>query len=155
MIELEVYGERYSIEYVVFDMNGTLSVDGTISDEIKSLLEELAAKVKVYILTSDTFNTAKNLHIEGVEVVVLDATRSASVQKKEFVETLDPEKTVAVGNGYNDHLMLERAAVGIAVCWREGACVSALEMADVVVTSPKDAIELLLHPLRLKATTRD
>ncbi len=155
MIEVEVHGSVYRVENVVFDMNGTLSVDGVIPEDVREMLVELARRVRVYIVTSDTFGTAEKLDIPGVEVVVLDPKGSASVQKKEWIERLGPERTVAVGNGYNDHLMLERACLGIGVCWREGASLAALEMADVVVFSPQDAIGLLLNPLRIKATTRD
>ncbi len=155
MIELELFGRKVLVENVVFDMNGTLTVDGVMPDRIRELLEELAGKVKVYIVTSDTFGVASTYKIPGVEVVVLDSNRSASVQKKEWVERLGADRTVAVGNGYNDHLMLKRAVLGIAVCWREGLCRSALETADIVVASPEDALELLLKPIRIKATTRD
>ncbi len=155
MIEVEVYGRVFRIENVLFDMNGTLSVDGSVPERVRRLLGELAGRVRVLVLTSDTFGTARSLRIPGVEVVVLDASRSASVQKREWVERLGPDRTAAVGNGFNDHLMLSAACLGIAVCWREGASVSALETADVVVASPEDAIGLLLNPLRVKATTRD
>ena len=155
MIEIEAFGERIEAENVVFDLNGTLAVDGRIPENIKGLLSELSNEARVFILTSDTFGTAKDLGIEGIEVIVLDPKRSASIQKREWIEKLGPERTVAVGNGYNDHLMLSAARLGIAVCWREGACLSALEAADIVVTNPEDAIELLLKPARIKATTRD
>ena len=155
MIELELFGRRVLVENVIFDMNGTLTVDGVMPERVKMLLEELARRVRVYIVTSDTFGVASTYRIPGVEIVVLDASRSASVQKKEWVERLGADRTAAVGNGYNDHLMLEKAALGIAVCWKEGLCRSALETADVVVASPEDALELLLKPIRIKATTRD
>lgn len=148
-------GNFFDIEYVVFDMNGTISVDGEIPEDVATLLQELAKHVEVYIITSDTFGTAEKLALKGVEVIVLDPTLSASVQKKEWIEKLGADNTVAVGNGYNDHLMLERAALGIAVCWKEGASLTALEMADIVVTSPVDAINLLLNPVKIKATLRD
>lgn len=155
MVELELFGKRVIIENVVFDMNGTLSVDGNIPEGVLNLLGELSGRVNVYILTSDTFGTASKLNLPKVTVKILDPNRSASVQKQEFVRELGSDKTAAVGNGYNDHLMLKEAVLGVAVCWREGAYSGVFECADIVVTSPEDAIGLFLNPLRVKATTRD
>ncbi len=155
MIELELFGRRVSIENVVFDMNGTLSVDGHIPERVLDLLDQLSERVNVYILTSNTFGTASKLKLSKIRVKILDPNRSASVQKQEFVRELGSGETAAVGNGYNDHLMLKEAVFGVAVCWKEGAYSGVFECADVVVTSPEDAIGLFLNPLRVKATTRD
>jgi soluble P-type ATPase len=50
--------------------------------------------------------------------------------------------------------MLRSAALGIAVIQREGAAAAALLEADVVVTDVRDALDLLLNPLRLVAGLR-
>ena len=59
-----------------------------------------------------------------------------------------------MGNGRNDRLMLDEAALGVVVVQREGAAVETLLAADVVCQSIVDALDLLLNPLRLKATLR-
>jgi len=46
-----------------------------------------------------------------------------------FVEEIGFEKTVAIGNGTNDRLMLEKAALGIAVMLDEGVAVKTLQAA--------------------------
>jgi soluble P-type ATPase len=50
--------------------------------------------------------------------------------------------------------MLKEAALGIGVIQAEGAAVEAILAADLVTTSVLDALDLLIHPLRLTATLR-
>jgi len=70
------------------------------------------------------------------------------------VTKLDPVTVVAIGNGRNDHLMLGKAALGIAVILGEGAAIETLEAADVATTSITAALDLLISPKRLIATLR-
>ena len=67
---------------------------------------------------------------------------------------LGPQRTIAIGNGYNDHLMVKEAVLGIAVIGREGAARETVMNADVVVTDVLDALNLILKPLRHRATLR-
>jgi soluble P-type ATPase len=71
-----------------------------------------------------------------------------------YVKDLGFDRTVCIGNGRNDRMMLKEAALGIAVILNEGACVVTLLSADVVCTSIVSALELLIYPLRLTATLR-
>jgi soluble P-type ATPase len=50
--------------------------------------------------------------------------------------------------------MLKEAAIGIAIIQKEGASFQALNNADIVCTSIKDALELVENPIRIKATLR-
>ena len=61
---------------------------------------------------------------------------------------------MALGNGQNDRLMLKAAKIGIAVTEGEGCAVDAIMAANIQVTRAVDALDLLLHPKRLKATLR-
>lgn len=70
------------------------------------------------------------------------------------LERLTPLRTACIGNGHNDHLMLGGAALGIAVMQGEGLAVTTLGVADLVVPSVLDALDLLLNPLRLIASLR-
>ncbi|OPZ75388.1 MAG: hypothetical protein BWY80_00175 [Firmicutes bacterium ADurb.Bin456] len=76
------------------------------------------------------------------------------MEKGEYVRTLGPESVIAMGNGTNDALMLERSALGIAVVGPEGASTAALQKADLVVASIISGLDLLLNPKRLVATLR-
>jgi soluble P-type ATPase len=50
--------------------------------------------------------------------------------------------------------MLKQAALGIAVIQTEGAATAALLAAEIITPGIFDALDLLLHPDRLKATLR-
>jgi soluble P-type ATPase len=50
--------------------------------------------------------------------------------------------------------MLKNAALSIAVIGPEGTAGDALREAKVVAANPLSALDLLLHPVRLKATLR-
>lgn len=152
---MEIPGRgAYTIEYLVLDMNGTLATDGRISGKVRDKISLLAKHLKVYILTADTMGDAQE-RIErfNAELVRLKAGDEAP-QKERFIREIGAEKTIAVGNGYNDHLMVKEAALGIAVIGREGAARETIANADVVVNEMIDALDLILKPLRHRATLR-
>ncbi|RPH89686.1 MAG: ATPase P, partial [Calditrichaeota bacterium] len=77
------------------------------------------------------------------------------VLKLDYVVKLGADKTVCIGNGRNDLMMIREAKIGIAVIQEEGSCGRTLSAADIVCTSIIDALNLLLHPQRLSATLRN
>lgn len=144
----------YTLKHVVFDLNGTLAVDGQINENIKQKIRRLAAQFHVVIASSDIHNNLASLAQElGVEYHILKSGEIAP-QKAAVIRSLGSEETVAVGNGTNDWQMLREAAVGIAVIGREGAGTKAVSNADILVTDAADAMDLLLEPVRLIATLR-
>jgi len=155
MLHMEIPGKgAYRVEFLVLDMNGAIAVDGRISARCKDKINLLAKRLKVYILSADTRGDARErLGRIPAELVRIEG-EDGSEQKKKFVSQLGAEKTIAVGNGYNDHLMVKEAAVGIAVIGREGAAAETICNADVVVTDITDALDLILKPLRQQATLR-
>jgi soluble P-type ATPase len=155
MLRMEIPGRGvYSVEFLVLDMNGTISTDGRISGRLKDKINLLAKRLKVYILTADSRGDAQErLGRMAAELVRIDKGEEAR-QKKEFVSKIGAEKTIAVGNGYNDHLMVKEAALGIAVIGREGAATETIGSAAVVVKEIADALDLVLKPLRHQATLR-
>jgi hypothetical protein len=74
--------------------------------------------------------------------------------KAEVLRRIGPRLSAAMGNGFNDCLMLREAALGICVLGKEGASTEALLASHIAVTSPADALELLLVLQRLMATLR-
>lgn len=155
MIRLEIPGSGFlELEHFVTDFSGTLSEDGALLPEIKDKLNELSGKLKIHVLTSDTFGRAKK-ELEGVNCTlhVLEG-KGHTIQKEKYVINLGADKVVAFGNGNNDALMLRAARLGIAVCLREGCSKKAIEASQILVKSPTDAIDLLLLPKRLIATLR-
>lgn len=155
MIEIDVPGfGALSLAHLVLDYNGTLARDGELIDGVAERLRALADTLEIHVLTADTFGTARRA-LAGLPcaVTVLGAGDQAAA-KAAVVERLGPRQVVAIGNGRNDRLMLERAALGIAVILEEGAAAATLRAADVVATRIDDALALLGAPARLTATLR-
>jgi soluble P-type ATPase len=155
MLRMEIPGrEVYTIACLVLDMNGTIATDGRISGKVRDKINLLAKRLKVYILTADTRGDAEaRLGRTQAELVRLDEGEEAP-QKQQFVKEIGAEKTIAVGNGFNDHLMVQEAALGIAIIGREGAARETITNADVVVNEMLDALDLILKPHRHRATLR-
>ncbi len=155
MIEIEIPGFRIlSLEHMVLDYNGTLAVDGEVIKGVKAALRALADRLTIHILTADTFGKVKSSLSDLPCKISILPPGNQDVGKREFIQSLGAEKTVAMGNGRNDRLMLQSAALGIAVILKEGASAQTLSMADVVCTDILDALSLLENPLRLVATLR-
>jgi P-type E1-E2 ATPase len=155
MIEINIPGYRtLGIEHLVLDFNGTLAVDGRLLEGVEDALNELARQVTVHVLTADTFGRADGqLTGTACRLSVLPEGNQDTA-KLAYVQRLGCERTVAVGNGRNDRLMLKEAALGVAVILEEGAAMATVSAADVVCRSILDALALLTRPLRLTATLR-
>ncbi len=155
MIEIEIPGVGVRrFQHLVLDVNGTLAKDGVLTEGVVDLLSTLREKVEIHIVTADTHGTRATIEKQlGLPLVCIPANDQAQA-KLDYISRLNSEMVVAVGNGANDALMLENAALGILVIGPEGAALSALNGATVVVTQINTALELLLYPKRLSATLR-
>ncbi len=141
------------LEHLVLDLNGTLARDGRPLPGVTRAVGELAATLRCHLVTADTFGTAAELFGPAVELARISAGHETR-QKLEIVRGLGAKGVAALGNGANDVAMLRRAALGIAVLGPEGACAATLAAAEVVVPGPREGLELLLYPDRLRATLR-
>ena len=151
---VEVPGwRRLELAHLVLDLNGTLALDGSLLPGVASAVESLAAQLNCHLVTADTFGTAHQLFGPLVQVARINSGREGE-QKQAIVEALGAGRVAALGNGANDALMLKAAALGIAVLGPEGAAPQALLAADVVTSGPLEALGLLLHSDRLRATLR-
>jgi P-type E1-E2 ATPase len=155
MIELVIPGRgTVTLRYAVFDVNGTLAVDGVLIDGVAGQLGELHQQLEVTMLTANTHGGQASIDAQlGLSSTIIPAGNERE-QKAAIVESLGAEQVVAFGNGGNDAGMLKVAVIGIAVLGTEGVNVEALQAADVVVASIHDALDLLLKPKRLVATLR-
>lgn len=142
------------LAHLVLDYNGTLACDGHLLPAVASQLTALAGQLHVHVLTADTFGNAR-AELAGLpcQLAILDADRQADA-KLACVERLGADACVCIGNGRNDRLMLNAAALGIAVVQVEGAAAAAVLSADVITSSIQDALDLLINPMRLLATLR-
>ena len=155
MLEVTIPGYKtLLLSFLVLDYNGTIACDGRLIAGVKERLETLSENVSIHILTADTFGSVQE-EMTGIpcEVVVI-AKENQTQAKVDYVRQLGCQKTVAVGNGRNDALMVKEAVLGIVVIQEEGAAGETLLSADIATRSILDALDLLLHPLRLTATLR-
>jgi soluble P-type ATPase len=152
MLHIEIPGRgTIEIQHAVFDLNGTLAVDGRLHAGVVERLRLLADLLAIHILTAGTHGNLTHLQRELALPFQLIGDGQ---EKARCVQELGPAHVVALGNGTNDAAMLALAAIGIAVMTAEGVAVSALQAADLLVPGPIEAIDVLLHPKRLVATLR-
>ena len=152
MIRIDIPG-RGLIELTdaIFDVNGTIAVDGELIAGIAERLHELGKHLAIHIVTAGTHgNLAEIERALDIPLHII----STGEDKQRFVQQLGPEHVIAFGNGSNDAAMLRLAAIGIAVFATEGISTQALQAADVLAHGPLDAIDLALNPKRLIATLR-
>ncbi len=155
MIEISIPGDgSLRLSYLVMDYNGTLACNGVLLEGVAERLTELAKHLSLYVLTADTFGTARAVLADLPCTVHILPQVGQDHAKMAFVTQLGRGETVCIGNGRNDKLMLQAAALGIAIVGPEGAATDAVLAADIVAPSIQVALDLLLHPLRLVATLR-
>ncbi len=155
MIDIDIpgFGEIH-VSDLVCDYNGTLALDGVLLPGVAEILTRLSSKLRIHVITADTFGTVRS-ELDGLPLDVVPIPVAAQAEAKlEYVTRLGTERVVAIGNGRNDRMMLAAAAVGIALIQAEGAAGQAVSCADIVATGILDALGLLEHPRRLVATLR-
>lgn len=152
-IQIEIPGRGLVVlHHAVFDINGTLTVDGQLIEGVDALIAELKQRVEVHLLTADTFGAGAAI---GARLgVASHHITGGGAEKARIVRELGAAHVAAIGNGANDAPMFNEAALAIAVLGEEGLSVEALQAADVAAQRIHDAIRLLLTPKRLVATLR-
>jgi soluble P-type ATPase len=139
------------LQHAVFDINGTLAIDGRPFPGVVDRLRQLAFHLSLQALTAGTHgNIAELQQVLNIPIHII----GQGEEKARYVQQLGSEHVVAFGNGRNDMAMLRVAALGVAILSGEGTAVGALQAADIVALGPVDAIDLLLYPKRLIATLR-
>ena len=110
--------------------------------------------LSIHVLTGDTFGLARSALASAPCMLSILSAKRQDLAKKRYVEELGARRTICIGNGRNDRLMLQVAALSIAVMQEEGAAIEALQAADIVCPSIESALGLLRNPLRMVATLR-
>lgn len=156
MIQLEIPGFRaLALEHLVLDFNGTLALDGRLLDGIVPRLEALTKDLALHVVTGDSHGSAMT-QLQGLPLKLTMLTPEHQAEAKQaYVQGLGPDRTVSIGNGRNDRLMLAASVLGIAVTGAEGTAIEALTAAHLFVPGIQDALDLLRFPRRLLATLRD
>ena len=155
MIELDIPGRGIlRIDYIVFDVNGTLAMDGELIAGVLEAISKIQQYAEVFLLTANTHGKQKIINAElGITATILKKGDEIN-QKREFVERLSPEKVIAIGQGSNDFGMVKSAAIGICILSPEGTAIETLLAADILVSDISKAFELLENPTRMIATLR-
>ncbi len=135
-------GKTLQLSHLVLDYNGTIACDGRLIDGVKGRLLALAKSLTIHVVTADTFGSVREA-LTGIpcRLIIIPVEHQAEAKRARVAE-LKAASCVCVGNGRNDRLMLE------------GVAVEAVLAADILVSSVLDALDLLMHPLRLTATLR-
>jgi soluble P-type ATPase len=137
---------------LVLDYTGTLSLDGILLPGVAERLARIASVLRITIMTADTFGKAAE-QTKGLPVDF--KIINTGTEKADAVSSMGGKNVIAIGNGRNDVSMMRQSGLGIAVIGPEGAAGELIRTADVVVNDIRDALDLIIHPLRLKATLRD
>lgn len=155
MITIDIPGHgSLRLAHLVLDYNGTIALEGKTMDGVKERLQALSRSLAVHVLTADTFGSVRD-ELSGVPCQLSVIPREDQAQAKlDYVQQLGCDGSVCIGNGRNDALMLKEAALGIVVIQAEGASTQAIVAADLATPSVLDALDLIIHPLRLMATLR-
>ena len=138
--------------HLVLDFTGTLSQGGTLIPGVGERLQRLARDLQITVLTADTFGTVER---EMADLPVVVRIIADGREKAGVVAGMGPDEVIAVGNGRNDIPMMDVAGIGIAVLGPEGSAAGLLQAADIVTRDINEALDLVLDPLRMKATLRD
>lgn len=142
------------IEYIIFDYNGTIAVDGKLIEGLAEKIQRLTRDYSVYILTADTFGTVE-AECEDLDVTVKTInSEDVSTYKRKVVESLGDKNAICVGNGYNDIEMFKVAGISICTIQNEGASGKLFLYSDIVTKSIEDAIDIIMSPNKIKATLR-
>ena len=156
MIRINIPGVgEINLEHVVFDVNGTLAVDGKLLPGIPDQIKRLNEHLQIHLLTADTHGKQNVIDQQlGLKAVMIQAGNEKE-QKADYIQQLGASQTVAVGQGANDALMIEAAQLGICVISPEGTALDALLKANLVVPDILSAFDILINPIRLKASLRN
>jgi soluble P-type ATPase len=152
-------GVSYDLHNIIFDLNGTITVDGDLVDGVIDRLKEISKIMNIYVLTANTGQTLDYLADElekecGAKIHKLASGRG-DLQKLAFLEELGRDVTAAIGNGFNDALMLQEARLGICIIGKEGAATKSLMVSNAVFFNICDALDFFLNPRRIIATLRE
>lgn len=158
MISFQIPGrDKLEINHLICDVNGTLTYEGELLPGVAEAFDRLKDHVTIHLVSADTYNRLCELEktlAGSVSKFHKLTTGSEAEQKLKYIESLDDPGVIAIGQGTNDRLMLKGAALGICVLSAEGCTVETLLSADIVMPDIQSALDLLLHPDRLKATLR-
>ncbi len=152
-IKINNYG-NLNLKHIVLDYNGTIAKDGILKEDVKKLLPSLSKIYTLHVITADTFGSVHK-QVDGFDINVKVLTsENHTLEKAQYIDSLNSANCAAIGNGNNDIEMLQSAKLAIALVGDEGCATKTLLQSDIVCKNIKDALELFLNTKRLIATLR-
>ena len=143
--------DELRLEHLLLDVNGTLTSRGVLIDGVEPRIESLRELLDIQLVSADTFGTLDDI----ADRLRVGFVRAGSGEDKlRVLSEWGHDRSAVIGNGSNDVLVLQAAALGFVVLGPEGASGAALRSADVVCASAADALDLLIDPKALSATLR-
>ncbi len=155
MIKLNIPGRgSLALENLMLDFNGTLALGGRLLPEVSQLLHQLASHLRIYVVTADSHGTVAE-ETASLPVTLLPVKEGAEAEGKlAHLQSLGAAGTAAMGNGSNDRLLLQEAALGIMVLGEEGAAGCLCAAADLIVRDYREGLRLFLVPDAIRSTLR-
>ena len=107
--------EEIAVRHLLLDYNGTLACDGMIKPGVLEQLETLSKQVTVHVITADTYGSVQQqCDVPYIKIHVIGKDQQ-DIEKFNYLKSLGEEDTIAIGNGLNDALILQHAALGFAL----------------------------------------
>ncbi len=145
-------GKNLQIETLILDLNGTLTIDGKIIQGVKMRIKKLKdLGLNVVLCSGDTLGTAEKI---AKELSIAFVKAAHGKEKLQQAKKFHLKNCAAIGNGLIDYEKIRAVELGIVVLQKEGVHTKTLAVADIVVPSILDALDLFLKPKRLIATLR-
>lgn len=140
------------INTIVFDLNGTLQVNGIIPEGVKGRLAKLRENgMQLVFFSGDARGNAQDIANElGIE---FRKCVNGAEKEREFL-TFDVNTTAAIGNARIDIGKFKHARLSIGTLQSEGIHVEILKYIDVLVPSINDALDFFLDEGTFKGTMR-
>ncbi len=143
---------QLTINTIILDLNGTLSVGGQVVDGVRGRLTRLKERgFKVVFFTGNTRNDANDL---AADLEIDWKLAKSAEDKRDLAMDMDPETCVSIGNGRIDLELMKAVKLGIVTLQGEGVHVETLQACDIIIPTINDALDLFIDSQRLIATLR-
>ena len=118
---------KCEIHNILLDLNGTLSQFGNYPTGLKYLIQEMKKFFEIYVISANTRDTLDQIADElEIKAIHIPKSKSEMESKLTSLRVLNPEQTIAIGNGNNDLEIITQSKIGIAVLGNEGLSIQAL-----------------------------
>lgn len=141
----------FEFDTILIDLNGTLTVYGVISDDIKHAIQDLKKLwYRLILLTGDQRWNAEQFKELWLEVIIANDAKA----KADFAKLCNKERTIAIGNARIDIGMFEEVWLRIATLQAEWIHTGIVNQVDIIVPSFAAACRLLIDPDVFAATMK-